>query len=94
MDALGRLIEVHEPGDIFNGTPAKGAFVINGNLGNQPDVGAIGGTYATAQVTLSGADRATVTPGHQECLKPNNCPNGEWNFLFRILRYKHERQRL
>jgi YD repeat-containing protein len=59
-DALGRLIEVHEPGDNFNGTPASGAINVSGSLKSQPGVGATGAKYATAQVTISGTDHETV----------------------------------
>jgi RHS repeat-associated protein len=69
-DGLGRLIEVHEPGDNFNGSQATGIITVSGTLQSQPDVGAVGASYATAQVILSGTDHATVTAGHQQCLPP------------------------
>jgi RHS repeat-associated protein len=69
-DALGRLIEVDEPGDTFSGTPGTGSLTISGTLASQSGVGEVGAAYATGQVTITGTDHATVTPGHQQCLPP------------------------
>src|SRR6185437_7392292 len=57
-DAMGRLIEVHEPGDNFSGTQATGAIVINRPLKSQSGVGATGSVAATAQVVISGTDNS------------------------------------
>jgi len=69
-DAMGRLIEVHEPGDNFSGTQATGAIVINGPLKSQSGVGATGSVAATAQVVISGTDNSITIPGHQSCTLP------------------------
>jgi RHS repeat-associated protein len=66
-DALGRLIEVHEPGDTFPGSQATVAFTINGSVASQANVGEAGATFATGQVTINGSDQASTTPAHQEC---------------------------
>src|SRR6185437_6785249 len=69
-DALSRLIEVHEPGNNFGGTPAGGTINSAGSLKSLSGVGATGATYATTQITISGTDHATVIAGHQQCLPP------------------------
>jgi len=56
-DGLGRLIEVHEPGDSFSGSQASGTIAISGALKSQSGVGAVGATTASAQVTISGNEQ-------------------------------------
>jgi RHS repeat-associated protein len=70
-DALGRLIEVDEPGDTFSGSPSTGSLTISGTLASQSGVGEVGANYATAQVTITGDDQDDFTPGHQECINHN-----------------------
>jgi RHS repeat-associated protein len=50
-DGLGRLIEVDEPGDSFNGTQAQGSITINDPLNTKSGVNATSGSGA---VTISG----------------------------------------
>src|SRR6185437_7928312 len=69
-DSLGRLVEVHEPGNNFNGMPAGATINIAGALKSLSGVGATGATYATAQVTISGSDQSITIPGHQSCTPP------------------------
>jgi RHS repeat-associated protein len=48
VDALGRLIEVDEPGETFAGAPAGGTVTIGGTLLSQSGVGAAPGTGTIA----------------------------------------------
>jgi RHS repeat-associated protein len=61
-NSLGQLIEVHEPGDNFNGSQAGGSVTITGALKSQSGVGSTGATTASAQVTIGGSDAGVYTP--------------------------------
>ena len=52
-DALGRLVEVDETGDPFNGSHASGSFTVSGTLQS--------GTRATGSVTIQGSEQSKVT---------------------------------
>ncbi|HXB21392.1 MAG TPA: hypothetical protein VNV88_08425, partial [Candidatus Solibacter sp.] len=56
-DALGRLIEVDEPGDFFPGSQSTGSLAINGSLQSKSGVGAIGATKGSATVTINGTNQ-------------------------------------
>src|SRR5581483_6124908 len=69
-DALGRLIEVDEPGDNFSGSQAAGALAINGGLQSKSGVGAVGATRGSATVTISGSNQ--YIPGDRPPCDPCN----------------------
>ncbi|HEY6349654.1 MAG TPA: hypothetical protein VI636_09615, partial [Candidatus Angelobacter sp.] len=63
-DALARLIEVHEPGDNFNGSQAQGSVNVSAVNGSGVQTYTIPGTnaaYATGNVTITGAERSKTT---------------------------------
>jgi RHS repeat-associated protein len=61
-DALGRLVEVDEPGETFAGAPAGGTLTIGGTLLSQSGIGAAPGT---GTVTLGGpGSQATCCDGN------------------------------
>src|SRR5579864_5292280 len=60
-DSLNRLIEVHEPGDNFNGSQAQGLFNIGGSGLQTYTIPGTNATYATGSVTLSGSDQSFTT---------------------------------
>src|SRR5579864_3678054 len=55
-DGLGRLIEVHEPGDNFNGSQAQGSFSVGGSLQTHTIPGT-NATGSTGSVTISGSEQ-------------------------------------
>jgi RHS repeat-associated protein len=55
-DALGRLVEVDEPGEVFSGSASSGSLTIGGTLRSQAGVGAAPGT---GTVSLSGTNQCT-----------------------------------
>ena len=59
-DGLGRLTEVHEPGDNFSGTQAQGSFSVGGNLQTYTIPGT-NATTATGSVTISGRQQSIIT---------------------------------
>src|SRR5579872_4529641 len=59
-DGLGRLTEVHEPGDSFSGSQAQGAFSVGGNLQTYTIPGT-NATTATGSVTISGHQQSIIT---------------------------------
>src|SRR5579872_2854401 len=59
-DGLGRLTEVHEPGDSFSGTQAQGSFSVGGNLQTYTIPGT-NATTATGSVTISGHQQSIIT---------------------------------
>src|SRR5262249_48772959 len=58
-DALGRLIEVDEPGTGSLGLPASGSVTINGALQT-----ASGPSAATGSITISGSEKSTQVLTH------------------------------
>src|SRR5579864_4102910 len=56
-DGLGRLIEVHEPGDNFSGSQAQGSFNLTGNLQTHTIPGT-NATPSTGSVTINGSEQA------------------------------------
>ena len=56
-DGLGRLIEVHEPGDNFNGSQAQGSFSVGGSLQTHTIPGT-NATGATGSVTINGSEQS------------------------------------
>lgn len=74
-DALGRLIEVDEPGASFAGSQATGALTISGNLQSHT----ISGTYGTGSVTVSGSEAWTT---YDPCVVQNgsNCPQNYFDY--------------
>ncbi len=60
-DALGRLIEVDEPGEAFAGTASSGSVTISGTLQSQSGVSAHGAVSATAQLTITGSEHSKTT---------------------------------
>jgi RHS repeat-associated protein len=71
-DALGRLIEVDEPGDNFAGVTASGPLPINGTLQSVSGIGAQAGQAATGSVNLSGAEQHINDP-NGTCTR-SGCP--------------------
>jgi RHS repeat-associated protein len=62
-DALGRLVEVDEPGPPFAGTPASGSVNFGGVLKSVSGIGAHAGVQASSVLTLNGLDHIiTVIP--------------------------------
>ncbi|HLJ26988.1 MAG TPA: hypothetical protein VKY85_09800, partial [Candidatus Angelobacter sp.] len=59
-DGLGRLTEVHEPGDNFSGSQAQGSFSVGGNLQTYTIPGT-NATTATGSVTISGHQQSIIT---------------------------------
>jgi RHS repeat-associated protein len=74
-DALGRLIEVHEPNPTAQATPANVSVVISGSLLYQNGVGAYGGSQAKGNLTIAGTEGAVTTcnPDIQPT-RTNPCP--------------------
>ena len=77
-DGLGRLIEVHEPGDNFNGSQAQGALtlsVTNGSGLQSYTIPGTNATYASTTVSISGTNH--VLPGGKpvKCLPRQICDN-------------------
>src|SRR5260370_22024711 len=72
-DAVGRLIQVDEPGETFAGTDSSGTLTITGTLLGQTGAG----TPATGTVTISGADQSTVV---DPCVDfGGSCPRTIWD---------------
>jgi RHS repeat-associated protein len=59
-DALGRLIEVDEPGESYAGAIASGTVTVGGTLQSQSGQGAHGATSASAQVTITGSEHVKI----------------------------------
>ena len=77
-DALGRLIEVDEPGGSFAGTQATGTVTVSGALASQSNVGQTPATQAFGSVimtssTSSGADFSMPDPNAPLCQPPHPC---------------------
>ena len=77
-DALGRLIEVDEPGDSFAGTYASGSATVAGTLASQSGVGQTPATQAHGSVTLwsstnTGGDVSIPDPNAPLCQPPHPC---------------------
>src|SRR6266700_46132 len=76
-DALGRLVEVDEPGETFAGAKSGGTLTIGGTLRSQTS----SSTAASGAVTISGADESMqIDP----CFDPNtfpspSCPQTLWD---------------
>jgi len=66
-DALGRLVEVDEPGDTFAGTASAGSFTINGTLKSQSGVGAVGAATASGSVSIAGMNNSIPGSGPGTC---------------------------
>jgi RHS repeat-associated protein len=73
-DALGRLIEVDEPGESFAGLKASGAVAVSGTL-QSTVVGGQGATQATGSVTVSGNENSVTVGGGPYCAMSNE--NGD-----------------
>jgi RHS repeat-associated protein len=71
-DALGRLIEVDEPGDNFAGATASGSLPMNGTLQSVSGIGAQAGQAATGSVNLSGVEQHINDP-NGTCTR-SGCP--------------------
>lgn len=72
-DALGRLIEVDEPGETFAGTQAGGSTGVSGTLQSKV-VGASNPTNATGSVTINGAEQCSSPPPPPPgCTPPMPC---------------------
>ncbi|HET9283984.1 MAG TPA: RHS repeat-associated core domain-containing protein [Candidatus Angelobacter sp.] len=77
-DALGRLIEVDEPGGSFAGTQATGSVTVSGTLASQNGVGQTAATQAHGSVvmtssTSSGGDFSMPDPNAPLCQPPHPC---------------------
>lgn len=65
-DALGRLVQVDEPGDAFNGSKASGSLAIGGSL----QTGTVGGVAAKGTVTIGGLESSTII---DPCASQGSC---------------------
>ena len=74
-DALGRLVEVDEPGASFAGTSATATLALNGSLQSH----AITGTYGTGSATVSGSEAWTT---YDPCVvrDGSNCPQNYFDY--------------
>lgn len=83
-DALGRLIEVDEPGDPYTGAQASGTMAVNGAL-QSTTVGGQNATHATGSVTISGSEQCFTPPPPPTCNPPMPCclvlPEPEWPYF-------------
>jgi len=66
-DALGRLIEVDEPGETFAGVQASGNTGVSGTLQSKSNVGASNGSAGTGSVNIAGAENSVYIPGDRYC---------------------------
>src|SRR5579864_3611914 len=60
-DSLNRLIEVHEPGDNFNGSQAQGSFNLGGSGIQTYTIPGTNATYATGSVTINGIEQSKIS---------------------------------
>jgi RHS repeat-associated protein len=78
-DALGRLVEVDEPGDSIAGTPAGGSVNISGSL-QSTLVGGSAGQQATGSITITGAEASRTYPGDRYCAAFAGTRCVDWEF--------------
>ncbi len=78
-DGLGRLTEVHEPGDSFSGTRAQGSLSVGGNLQTYT----IPGTNSTpgkGSVTINGGEQSVTTSNRYCAQYDENGDCVDWEF--------------
>jgi RHS repeat-associated protein len=70
FDALGRLVEVDEPGESFDGK-ASGSMAVSGTL-QSTVAGGQSATQATGSVDIAGSEQSTTVGGGPYCAMWNN----------------------